>query len=687
MMRAVFLKRQVCFLFFLCCLTGCSQPDYKEEADSQVYQIIDEKWSSDIGEKVNYRISDVATSANDIQVKRSVPSGVLTLPHAVAVATAYNREYQLSKELLYTTALDQRLLQHEFETYFFSGGRQGYGKEGGSEGIGGEAGFGLNRLLANGTRIGTRVGLAWFKVITGDIRGGLASILSATVTQPLLRGSDRKVVMENLTQAERNTLYQIRSFNRFRKTFVVSVITEYYRILWLADTVKNAKENCRTLGWVCERVEKLADAGRVPREELEQVRQRKIQAKDTLVLAEKEYKQALDEFKFWWLSLPVNAEFQLDVNELEALSIVCKPAFPKIKEQPKDDLSQEALDLLEEQLERIALIQPGRGDHSQNSRQTQDTYGQLEKIHQRVRDELKINPGSPDDPELQSDQENETAFSETDVVETALALRLDLANKADAIYDAERKVQVAADGLRGELNLFAGVDTTSLAGSSELPGVGALDDDFVADRNRPNPLRRLRDNNPLRSFQDQSEIGIDLELPLDRVAEQNIYRKALITLNQRRREYEEMVDWVTLEVRQAHRNLTETMQRYKLQSEALELAVKRLKDTYLLLQYGRASSRRVLNAQDDLFDAQNAATEALVGYTTATLNFYRDTGVLQVRPDGMWQTKEIVDEKMLPTNLPVAEGSSIFETEEKNLESEENVRLWMAKTKTKYSNR
>jgi len=44
----------------------------------------------------------------------------------------------------------------------------------------------------------------------------MTSILSATVTQPLLRGSDRKVVLENLTQAERDTLYQVRFFNRFR---------------------------------------------------------------------------------------------------------------------------------------------------------------------------------------------------------------------------------------------------------------------------------------------------------------------------------------------------------------------------------------------------------------------------------------------------------------------------------------
>jgi hypothetical protein len=38
-----------------------------------------------------------------------------------------------------------------------------------------------------------------------------------------------------------------------------------------------------------------------------------------------------------------------------------------------------------------------------------------------------------------------------------------------------------------------------------------------------------------------------------------------------------------------------------------------------------------------MFEAQNAATQTLVDYTIATLNFYRDTGVLHVRPDGMWE--------------------------------------------------
>ncbi len=44
---------------------------------------------------------------------------------------------------------------------------------------------------------------------------------------------------------------------------------------------------------------------------------------------------------------------------------------------------------------------------------------------------------------------------------------------------------------------------------------------------------------------------------------------------QRRREYEEMVDWVTLQVRQAHRDLNKAAERYRGQSESLDLAQKR----------------------------------------------------------------------------------------------------------------
>ncbi|MHC4424069.1 MAG: hypothetical protein ACYSWR_05310 [Planctomycetota bacterium] len=59
--------------------------------------------------------------------------------------------------------------------------------------------------------------------------------------------------------------------------------------------------------------------------------------------------------------------------------------------------------------------------------------------------------------------------------------------------------------------------------------------------------------------------------------------------------------------------------------------------TFLLLQYGWANTRDVLDARKDLFKAQNVTTAALVDHTITMLSFYLGTGVLQVRPDGMWE--------------------------------------------------
>lgn len=525
----IFFSILCCFVIFLS-LAGCrSKENYKADADERVYKIVDEKWQDDFGGRANYRISDVAPGPNDIRIERTiVASDILTLAEAVAIATVYNRDYQLQKELLYNMALDLRLTRHDFENQYFGGGSGGYNSDDENETIGLEANVGFNRMLARGTYISSKIAIAWVDVLTGNLRSGLTSIFNVAVTQPLLRGYGRKVAMENLTQAERDTLYQVRSFNRYRKSFVVSVISQYYMVLQQYDSVRNAEENYNTLNWLYEKVEKLAGAGRLPLLELDRVHQDRLKAHDVFVQARKEYGQSLDEFKIF-LSLPPTTDFRLDDNELETLKKMV---------------------------------------------------------------------------------ETESSFSEDEVIETALLRRLDLTNSADAVIDAQRKVYVAADALRAELNL---VGSASAASSK------------VADRNT------------LGSFDERYGLGFEVDLPLDRVPEQSIYRKTLITLNQRQREYEQAADVVKLEIRQAHRDLNEAAERYKVYSEGLELARKRFDNTYKLLQYGRASSRRVLDAQNDLFDAQNEATDAMVNYAVAMLNFYRDSGVLQVRRDGMWQ--------------------------------------------------
>ena len=528
-------KNQELLLLLVGCLTslviwsGCSTEHYKTEADEEVYEILDAKWVESLGSKVNYRISDVEAGPNDLPPGYVLPaSGVINLKEAVALATANNRDYQTQKEQLYNKVLDLTLVRHSFVRQWFGTIDAGYRRDSDDEQVDYQADIGFSQLLADGAAISAGIAIDWARFLTGDPQTSLGSVLIASFSAPLLRGSGRKIAQENLTQAERNALYQIRSFNRFRKTFVVSIATDYYRVLQQRDGVTNAKNDYQSAVESKDRLEMEAQAGRKNPYEVDQAQQRVLQAGDSLVRAQERYEQLLDEFKVK-LVLPTDAEIELDQNELKALA-------------------------------KLGIRQPD--------------------------------------------------YTLEEAVETALNQRLDLATSRDIVDDAARKVEVAADGLGAELNLTGGMNVGSTP-----------DTDYT----------RLQFHNGTYT------LGLNADLPLDRKSERNAYRKSLIALEQQRRSYENDTDNVKLGVRDAYRELQKAAQTYQIQMNSLELAQKRVESNSLLLEAGRLTTRDLLDSQDDLLAAQNQLTAALVGHVVAKLNFFRDIGVLQVKPDGMWE--------------------------------------------------
>jgi outer membrane protein TolC len=124
---------------------------------------------------------------------------------------------------------------------------------------------------------------------------------------------------------------------------------------------------------------------------------------------------------------------------------------------------------------------------------------------------------------------------------------------------------------------------------------------------------------------------------LDRKAERNEYRKALISLEQQQRQNELDTDRIELDVRQALRSLKAEAERYRIQKMALDLAQRRLETQKLMLEIGQSNVRLLLESEGALLEAQNDVTSALVAHAIAKLGFFRDIGILQVRPDGMWE--------------------------------------------------
>jgi len=511
---------------------GCSPEQYKAQADKEVYQIIDNKWQDDFGHKSNYIISDsnIPPSPEDIRIERAVPaSGVISLAQAVAIATAYNREYQRQKEQLYLKSLDLTLARHQFARQWFGTVDAKYNRDGENERLTSNSGVGFDQLLADGADISIGIAIDWARFLTGNPRTSLASILSASASQPLLRGRGRQVVQENLTQAERIVLYQIRSFNHYRKDFVVSIADSYYRVLELKASVTNAENSYYRLLESRKRLEIEAEAGQARPFDVDEAEQQALGAENRWVQAQQSYERTLDEFKVT-LSLPPDAEIELDENELKAL-------------------------------EEIGIIEPG--------------------------------------------------YELDEAVETAFLRRLDLTNSRDRVDDVARKVMLAADGLGIELNLVgsAGVGSTPETDFDRLQF------------NRGNYSLGLESN----------------DLGLDRKAERNAYREALIALEQQQRQYEIDRDRMELDVRQALRALKAEAERYRIQKMALDLAVRRLETQKLLLEIGQSNVRLLLESEGALLEAQNDVTSALVAHAIAKLGFFRDIGILQVKPDGMWE--------------------------------------------------
>ncbi len=536
---------------------GCTRDQYKEQADKEVYKIIEDKWQDHYGYLVNYKVDDKVATQEEI-LKQVPESGMLNLAQAVKLATLYSREYQSQKESLYSSVLGLTLTRHRYAMQWFGTVDATYSKQGTNESTAVNSSTGVNQdfLVGDGLQIGTGLALNWARFLTGDPQTSLGSVLTATVAAPLLGAGAGKSARENLTQAERTVMYKIRSFNRYRQNFVVSVISDYYRVIQQKNRVMIQEASYQRLIESTNQLRMEVKVGQRPAYDLGEAEQSLLSAEQSLVSVRRSYETSLDNFKIK-LSLPIETPIRLDPNEL--------------------------------------------------------TYLENEGI-------------TPID------------FTEDEAILMALNWRLDLANTRDGLDDSERKLILAAEGLGPQINLVGSANVNSEPRT-----------DFV----------------DLRLNKGRYSVGLETDLALDQKSQRNAYRQALISVQQQQRSYDSELDGIKLSVRDAYRNLSETADTYRIQQIGLDLARQRVEVEKLSLKYGRGTVRLLLQSEDSLVRAQNDLLGALVDHRIAKLSFFRDVGILQVRPDGMWeqhipdQPKEVIvagtseeqnDQDMIKTN-------------------------------------
>jgi outer membrane protein TolC len=574
----------------------------------------------------------------------------LSLFDTLEIAARNNRDYQTNKENIFTAALSLDLQQDQFRNIFTSTIEGDYSADlSGDEPVQATAvggGLGWSRMFKNGTQMTAQLALGLANLLTQDRASSFGILGDATISVPLLRGSAEYVVTEPLTQAERNVVYSIRTFERFKQALAVQVASGYLGVLQQQDAVDNAAENYRQLIGSRRRARRLADAGRLPEIQVDQALQDELRARDRWITAQQTYSGQLDNFKIT-LGLPTDARIELDRSELQRLRDEATARLEQLATtQPSEATTQPAQAAATTQAAEVAAAtQPSEAAAAAEAAAaiTEAESQQIEPLEvpaaekeaiaalkktEQVEEEAVtvVEPTTQPAPtaigaaapiELVAatrEGGGPLEMDPTDAVILALEHRLDLRTAQGRVYDAQRDVVVAADALQAELTLFG----EAKAGGQR--GLGSAEQ----------PDAQLRFEKGVYST------NATLDLPLHRTAERDAYRQSFINLDQAVRNVQLLEDSIKLQVRGDLRDLLQARESYKIQSQAVQLAERRVVSTQLFLEAGRAEIRDLLDAQEALVSAQNALTAALVNYRVSELQLQRDMDLLDVDEKGLW---------------------------------------------------
>ena len=547
-------------------VSSCTTNHYRKSADTEVYRTIQGKSSLvpgmssvvsvDTGDSFNleqYPLNTEVFDFLDTEAESEINARILSLTDALDLAFHYNKNFQLQKERLYLEALSLTLDRYDYTPIFSARADGSYywdqenefvqdaqtllnvptGDIVTTESVDAGGTLSGSLLLRGGGRLALGLTTNFLRFLTGDISETANTALIGSFTQPILRGAGSEVAAEALMQAERNLLYQLRDFTRFRKSLAVQVASQYYSVLRNRDAARNNFLGLGAVEQSLERerafqVEGLRTLGQVGRLE-ESALQRDL----SLTRSITRYKNSLDNLKIV-LGLNVDDLIMLSDAEMELVSA-------RGLKNPDLDL-QQALDL-------------------------------------------------------------------------ALDTRLDLYTEMDQIQDSARRINLAGDAFKPQLDLILSASVPD-KGSNRIGEIDFRRTDFRA--------------------------GLDLILPVSNKAQRNSYRRALINYEASVRSYESAVDTIKLQILDAWRSREQAEKNYVINLASVNINLRRVDEAELRAELGLGNVQDTVDAQNDLTNAKTALTSAIVDHNIANLELWRDIGLIYVSEDGQWE--EGIDE-------------------------------------------
>lgn len=521
--------------------------------------------------------------------------------------------------------------------------------------------------------------------------------LSINLTQPLLRGAFARNVTQPLSLAERQTLYTVRDFASFRRTFYVNVVSGYLQLLSQLQSIHNFESQIEELKRNVVEYDALERAGLLNPIDRDNLAQTELNTRQNLLGAEAQYQTSLDNYRVQVLGLPADFPvtidesilnrfelndrrldslrrsndalylglLQYDVDKPPAASVIVDAARSLLDEYRTlagvSELVGTEMTKWDRQIEGDrARVDAGVGPIGEDDRVSfrrqlklaaelrtayEDTKLLLEDNIQTTSDLIDSAPTADPKEVLRKlrdfvGRDLRARLSELFVIETQVRVYLIELNPVN--MEVDQAVSVALANRLDLMNSLARVTDSwrnvEVAGNSLMAGLSAV---YQGNLN-PSPAHgdflRFDASNSLHT------VGLRFDAPIVRRAERNAYRADQILFQQARRAYMLNHDTVVQNIRLDMRNLNLNRRQFDVGREQLLVAARQVDQTEYNARAstggatggGQIAGLQLQNALTQLLGAKNGLISNWVQYEVQRMGLYRDFDLMSIDAQGVW---------------------------------------------------
>ncbi len=244
------------------------------------------------------------------------PGQVLSLADSLGYAFGHARELQNAKEDLYLAALALSLERHLWTPQLVGEISSQYANYGQirnfDHAMDMVSSVAVQQKLPYGGEVTARVLGTLMRDLTHHLTAGETGSLVLEARIPLLRGAG-PAAFESRYQAERDLIYAVRAFERFRRVLAVDIAGDYFNLQQLRQEIVNEEESIKSFTSEAERARALWQTGRILQLEVQRADQDRLVAISRKIDAVEAFQSALADFK---IRIGMPMEQRIDVLPL-----------------------------------------------------------------------------------------------------------------------------------------------------------------------------------------------------------------------------------------------------------------------------------------------------------------------------------------------------------------------------------